>query len=395
MAMPHAYLDWNATAPLRPEAAAAMTAAFARAGNASSVHAEGRWARQTIEDARAAVAALVGAKPGEIVFTSGGTEANNLALKGAVQAAQESGARYTRLFVSAIEHDSVHAVAELLGEDMPGLKVSCIPVTRDGVLDRDALAAMLREGKGKTLISVMLANNETGAVQPVAEVAAVAADYGATVHTDAVQAPGKMPVDIAALGVHMMTLSAHKIGGPQGVGALVVRGDMAIKRQVDGGGQEAFRRAGTENVAGIAGFAAAAQVAATGHEAAPRIAALRDRIEREALARVPEARVYGAGAPRLPNTACIGVPGLSAETQVIALDLAGLAVSAGSACSSGKVRSSRVLTAMGASAEEAASAIRVSIGPATTDEDAARFVDAWETHVRRAMRAEPALRAAG
>lgn len=385
---PRAYLDWNATAPVRSEVAAVMAEALAHFGNPSSVHAEGREARRLVEVARARVSALVGALSSEVVFTSGGSEANTLALEGAIAA--ENGV--ANLFVSAIEHDSILAAADALAKQV---RVARIPVTRDGVVDIAALENLLIAANGRALVSVMLANNETGTIQPVAEIAGLAAKHGAIVHTDAVQAPGRLDVDMQALGVHMMTLSAHKFGGPKGAGALVVRDDVRLARRIHGGGQEMGRRSGTENVSGIAGFGMAAKIAMEERESNTRVAALRDRLESGIASREPEAIVYGKNAARLPNTTCVGVPGISSETAVIALDLAGVAVSAGSACSSGKVKPSHVLAAMGFGEDEAAGAIRVSIGPATTERDIECFLEAWTAHIARVrkVRVFPARRA--
>ncbi len=353
------YLDYNATTPLRPEALAALAAVAAETGNASSVHRFGQRARARVEDAREAVAALVGAAPSEIVFTRGGTEANNRALAGAGRA---------RVLVSDIEHDSVLAAAPAAER---------IPVGPDGVVRLEALAALLAADLRPALIAVMLANNETGVVQPLAELVRLAHAHGALVHADAVQAAGKIAVDFAALGVDSLALSAHKLGGPQGVGALVVRSGLALAPAMRGGGQERGLRAGTENVAGIAGFAAAAEAARLGLSGYGRISLMRDRLEAGIGAHSPATRIFGRERTRLANTACFTMPGVASETQVIALDLAGIAVSAGSACSSGKVRPSHVLRAMGASEAEAASAIRVSLGWRTTDEEIERFIAAW------------------
>ena len=385
---PRAYLDWNATAPVRGEVAAAVAEALTHAGNPSSVHAEGREARRFVEVARARVSALVGALSSEIVFTSGGSEANALALEGAVAA--DNG--ITNLFISSIEHDSVLATADTLAKQM---RVAHIPVTRDGVVDLAALENLLSAATGRALVSVMLANNETGAIQPVAEIAALAAKHNAIVHTDAVQAPGKLDADMHDLGVHMMTLSAHKFGGPKGIGALVVRDDVRLARIIHGGGQEMGRRAGTENVPGIAGFGMAAKLAMAERDLRARVEILHATLEGTIAARVPDAEIYGKDATRLPNTICVGVPGISSETTVIALDLAGVAVSAGSACSSGKVKPSHVLTAMGFDEDAAAGAIRVSIGSSTTEADIAQFIEAWIAHIERVrkVRALPARRA--
>ncbi|HEY7609601.1 MAG TPA: cysteine desulfurase family protein [Alphaproteobacteria bacterium] len=361
---PPVYLDYNATAPVRPEAAAAVAEALARTGNPSSVHRFGRAARKRVEDAREAVAALIGAAPADLVFTSGGTEANALALAGA-------GRR--RVLVSAIEHDSVLAAAAAHDPDTPR-----IPVSPSGMADLDALDELIAGRGGETLVSVMLANNETGVVQPVAEIAKCAHAAGALVHCDAVQAAGKIPVEVRTLGADLVSLSAHKLGGPQGVGALYVSERIALAASLRGGGQERGRRAGTENVPGIAGFGAAATAARRDLSAyAQKCTELRARLEAAVLARSNRARIPGAEAPRIPNTSCIVLRDVPSETQVMALDLAGVAVSAGSACSSGKVRPSHVLAAMGLPPEAVSAAIRVSLGWATTSADVERFVEAW------------------
>ncbi len=366
------YLDYNATAPLRSEAAAAVRAALEITGNPSSVHAFGRRARSLLEDSRAAVAALVGAMPAGVAFTSGGTEANNLALRGC-------GRR--RLLVSAGEHDSVlQAVPD----------ATKIPLHANGLVDLAALESLLAESDVPALVSVMLANNETGVIQPVAQVAALAGQAGALVHCDAVQAAGKIPVDMTALGVDLLSLSAHKIGGPAGVGALLLRDGVPLESLIKGGGQERSRRAGTENLAGIAGFAAAA--AAVDLSQSNAIEALRDRLEAGLKALAPEVQILGAEVPRLPNTCCAALPGLGSELQVMALDLAGVAVSAGSACSSGKVQPSHVLRAMGADAATAGSAIRVSLGWQSGLEDVEAFLSAWQSLYLRRQGDRPALR---
>lgn len=350
-----AYLDWNATAPLLPEARAAMTEALAHAGNPSSVHRAGRDAKKLLEAARARIAQRVGAPPDHVVFTSGGTEANNLALRGFPD---------RRIIVSAIEHDSVLAAA---GD------AARLPVTGDGIADLDALDRMLAADSRPALVSLMLANNETGAIQPVAEAAAIAHRHGALLHCDAVQALGKISFNYSELNADLMTISAHKIGGPMGVGALIASPALALRPAQSGGGQERGRRAGTENLPGIAGFAAACEVA--GDMGA--VAAHRDAIERRLLSIAPDARIHALGAPRLPNTTNISITCVISSTQVMALDLAGVMVSAGSACSSGKVRRSHVLDAMGVPPDLAECAIRISIGPGTTDSDIDRLVEAW------------------
>lgn len=355
------YLDHNATTPVRPEAAAAVTGALARCGNASSVHRFGRLARRAVDDARQAVAALVGVTPANVVFTSGGTEANNLALRSVPGA----------VLVSAVEHASV------LDARPDAMRV---PVDGNGLVSLDALAAAL-DG-GAALVSVMLANNETGVIQPVADVAALVHEHGALLHCDAVQAAGKIPVSMSGLGIDMLTLSAHKLGGPQGVGALLVRDGLETEPLLRGGGQERSRRAGTENVPAIAGFGAAAQAAGEALSDAAGLARLRDDLETRVLECVPDATIHGTNAPRVANTSCIGLPNLTGEFQVMSLDLAGIAVSAGSACSSGKVTPSHVLEAMGLDADGARNAIRVSLGWTTTRDDIDRFIDAWSRMAR-------------
>jgi cysteine desulfurase len=358
------YLDYNATTPLRPEVLAAMSAAAGLVGNASSVHRFGRLARRAVEDARESVAALAGAAPANVIFTSGGTEANNLALRGSGRP----------VLASAVEHESVLAAVD----DTP-----VIAVDGDGIVDLDALAYALEKAAGPMLVSVMLANNETGALQPVAAAAALAHRHGALLHCDAVQAAGRLPLDIAELGADLLTLSAHKIGGPQGIGALLLARDLPLDALLRGGGQERSRRAGTENVAGITGFGIAARLAADAIADMTRLAGIRDDIEARVIAAGYGAGILGAGAARLANTSCIGLPGVRHDTQVMALDLAGVAVSAGSACSSGKMAPSHVLRAMGCDDEAASNAIRLSLGWRSTPADADRFVSAWTDMAHR------------
>jgi len=318
--------------------------------------------------ARCDVAALVGAQPQDVIFTSGATEANLLALRGSAR---------RRIMVSAIEHVSVlDAVPD----------AERIPVRRDGVVDLDALSGMLAAEDTPALVSVMLANNETGVIQPIPDVTARAAEAGALVHCDAVQGPGRIVVDMASLGVNYLTLSAHKFGGPKGVGALVLRSGAPLSALAPGGGQERGRRGGTENVPGIVGFGAAARHAASLVDRAASVGRLRDALEAKIRAAAADVVVFGADAPRLPNTSCFALPGLGAEIQVMALDLAGFAVSAGAACSSGKVRASHVLRAMGADEALAGSAIRVSLGPDTTEAEIDGFVAAWTALVGKARR---------
>jgi cysteine desulfurase len=354
------YLDWNATAPLRPEAVTAVGAALALGGNPSSVHRRGREARQLVERSREAVAALVSAPADGVVFTSGGTEANHLALFGSGR---------ERVLVSAVEHSSVLEAVPDAGR---------IPVDGNGIVDLAALTALLASDARPALVSVMLANNETGVTQPVREIAELAHAHGALFHCDTVQAIGKIPVSLDETGADLLTLSAHKTGGPAGIGALVIAGGIEVAPLSRGGGQERNRRAGTENLAGIAGFAAAA--AACDIAEYQRIGDLRDRLEAQLL---PYAIVIAGTAPRLPNTSAIAMPEVPAETQIIALDLDGVMVSAGAACSSGKVGPSHVLAAMGVAPEIASATIRVSLGWSTTEADIAHFLDAWTALYRR------------
>ncbi len=359
--MKRVYLDHNATTQPRPEVIAAVADALTHHGNPSSVHADGRRAKHRVDAARQALARAVNAKPQEIIFTSGGTEANNLALKGL-------GRR--RLLWGATEHDSVRAVAAA----WDGPKAE-IPVGPDGRIVLDDLAALLAQSDEPTLIAVMLANNETGVVHPISDIVTIAKDHGALLHVDAVQALGKIPVDFRALDIDSMSVSAHKLGGPPGVGALIVREGKTIASLVSGGGQEMRRRAGTENLPGIAGFGVAVDLATPTDFTA--IAVLRDQLEAKITEVAPDAVIVARDADRLPNTSAIVMPGVASHTQVMALDLAGVAISAGSACSSGKVAQSHVLTAMGIGDDLAGCAIRVSLGRQTTADDVAQFVAAW------------------
>jgi cysteine desulfurase len=385
------YLDWNATAPLRPEARAAMASAGELQGNPSSVHAEGRAARRLIEDARDRVATLLGARPENVIFTSGGTEANMLALSPAIEVDGDR-SRRDRLLVSAIEHPSV-----LAGGRFSRQALEELPVATGGVLDLDALTARL--GRGNTasaLVSIMLANNETGVVQPVAQAAEIVHSVGGLLHVDAVQAAGKIAVNVTDLGADLLTLSAHKFGGPKGAGALIKGRDGVHLADplIKGGGQERGSRAGTENVAAIAGMGAAAEAARLNLAAdGARIAALRDRLEAGLERAAPDTVVFGAREARLPNTCLFAQPGIKAETALIALDLDGLAVSSGSACSSGKVAPSHVLKAMGVAPELARGAIRVSLGYSTEEADVDRFLEAWIKHVRVLLKERPGIAA--
>jgi cysteine desulfurase len=372
------YLDWNASAPIRPEARKALGAAHELTGNPSSVHGEGRAARRAIEQAREDVAALVAAEPRNVIFTSGGTEANALALTPFI----ELGANkrpFDRLLISAIEHSSVRAGGRFAPRD-----IADVPAGADGVVDLAGLEKMLASG-GRALVSIMAANNETGVVQPVREAAEIVHRYGSLLHVDAVQAAGRMPLDINALGADLLTLSAHKLGGAKGAGALVKR-DEALHFAdplIKGGGQERGARAGTENVAAIAAFGAAAAAVRMGLAAEiAHMLALRERLEASLRALTAEAVIFGCEADRLPNTTLVAVPGGKAETLVIGFDLEGVAVSSGSACSSGKVAPSHVLAAMDVPRELAHGATRVSTGPTTTNAEIDRFLEVWQKRAK-------------
>jgi cysteine desulfurase len=367
------YFDWNATTPLRLEARDAIEDALTVTGNPSSVHFEGRSARRLVERAREQVAELVGARPPDVFFTSSGTEANMLALTPAIEAGGEQRPR-DRLLVSAIEHTSVRS-----GGRFPRAAIEDVPVDSDGHADLAALRDALKHSS-RPLVSLMLANNETGVVQPVAEAAAITHEAGGLIHVDAVQAVGRIGCDIAALGADLLTLSAHKIGGLKGVGALVRRSETIHLPEplIRGGGQERGMRAGTENVVGIAAFGAAAAAAARKMaEEAKNMLALRDALEAGLRAITPQVVIFGVAAERLPNTALFSVPGMKAETAVIAFDLEGVAVSSGAACSSGKVQPSHVLAAMGVLPALVRGAVRVSLGWSTTETDVERFLNAW------------------
>jgi cysteine desulfurase len=371
--MPSAvYLDDNAASPLRPAAHEAMLSALGLTGNPSSVHRFGRLARRAIEDARAQIAVSTGGATAGVVFTSSGTEANALALHGAHR---------RRILVSAVEHDSVLAPAQRAAV------CTAIPVDGNGVIDVVGLDKALGADGSDVLVSVMLANNETGAIQPVAEIAKLAHARGALVHCDAIAAAGRVPCDMAALGVDMMSIASAKLGGPLGVGALILRSGVDVAPLIAGGGQERRRRGGTENLAGIAGFGAATAEAMARMSEQARLAALRDKLEAGVLALAPNARIFSIETMRLANTSCLTMPSVSNETQVMALDLAGIAVSAGAACSSGKIAASHVLQAMGVPDDEAKTAIRVSLGWRSVESDVDAFLAAWGGVYARAAHA--------
>jgi len=362
------YLDHNATTPVDPRVVDAMLP-FLREqyGNPSSLHWFGQRARAAVEEARAAVAALVGTEPGDIVFTASGSESDNMALRGVAARAK---APRRGIVVSAIEHHAVLNTAKALQAE--GVPVAVARAAESGLVDLDDVSAKV--DAGTALVSVMLANNETGVVQPVAEVARLARERGAIVHCDAVQAAGKLPIDVRALDVDLLTLSAHKLYGPKGVGCLCVKRGTPMAPLVRGGGQERNRRAGTENVAGIVAFGAAARIAAEGMEReSARLRALRDRLEARLLA-LPGAERNGA-APRLPNTANVSFAGAEAEGLLIALDLEGIAVSTGAACAAGAVEPSHVLRAMGFAPDRVQSSLRLSLGRSTSEADVDRAAD--------------------
>ena len=363
------YLDYNATAPPAPGVVDAVCRVLQDIpGNPSSIHAPGQQARAVLDTARQAVAALIGAPPSDVILTGGGTEADNLAIRGAAEALEDTGRRH--LITSAIEHEAVLATCALL--ERRGWRVTRVPVDRSGVIAPAAVeAALAAEPSGAAaLVSVMHANNEIGTLQPVAEIAAIAHAHGALCHTDAVQTVGKIPVSVSALGVDMLSLSGHKFGGPKGTGALWIRRGLRLQAQQTGGKQERSRRAGTENVAGLAGLGVAAEYARTTLDHHMIVGAhLRDRLERGILSGIPRTEVNGDRDHRVPNTTNISVEGVEAELLLMALDLDGIAVSTGSACSSGSLEPSHVLRAMGLSSSRARTSLRFSLGPGTTEEE--------------------------
>lgn len=362
------YLDHNATSPLRPESLTAVTHALSLGGNPSSVHAAGRAARAVMEEAREKVAALVGANPAQVIFTSGATESCHLALFGAVEGSLEEGqTRITRVFVSAVEHKAVIASAKRLAERFPWVHVTILPVTADGVLDLEALRVGLREGKGRALVAVMAANNEVGVIQPIADVSRLVREAGGLLLVDAVPAAGKMDLDFSLCDY--MVLSGHKMGGPIGSGALVVADGAPLTAQLVGGGHQRGLRAGSENLSGIAGFGAAAQSLRDAGGERARIAHLRDHFETALKAAIPGTVIFGEKAPRLCSTSGFAIPGLQSTTALMALDLDGVAMSSGSTCSSGKVSVSPVLAAMGVDENLAGCALRASFGWSSTMED--------------------------
>jgi cysteine desulfurase len=365
------YLDHNATTPPAAEVVDRMTAALREQfGNPSSVHHYGQVAKAALDDARSAVAALIGGEPSEVVFTSGGTESDNFAIRGVAEALEPAGRRH--LIATAIEHEAVLNTFKALARR--GWRTTLLPVDQSGIVSTETLEQALTDDTA--LVSVMHANNEIGTVQPVAQLARIARSRGALFHTDAVQTAGKIPVDVKALGVDLLSLSAHKFYGPKGAGALWVRRGVRLHAPMTGGKQERSRRAGTENVAGIIGLGVAAQLAREKMAAeGDRLAVLRDRLEDGILAGVSGTAINGARSPRVPNTTNISFDRIEAESLLIALDLAGIAVSTGSACSSGTLEPSHVLKAMGFPAHRTQNSIRFSLGAANTDADVQRVVE--------------------
>ncbi len=372
------YLDHNATTPPAPAVVDAMSRALREEfGNASSIHAFGQRAKAAIDDARTDVARLIGAEPADVVFTASGTESDNIALRGVLDAAHPS---RTRLLVSAVEHEAVLNTAKAIGRR--GLPVTILPVDADGLVTSSALEAAL--GHDVALVSIITANNETGVIQPVPALATIVRRSGALCHTDAVQAVGKIAIDVVALGVDLLSLAAHKFGGPKGVGALWIRRGTPLAGVITGGRQERNRRAGTENVPAIVGMGVAARLALTGLAAdAARIGGLRDRLEAGIIAKVPGARVNAGSAARVPNTTNIAFDRVEAESLLIALDLEGIAVSTGSACSSGTLEPSHVLRAMGFPHGRVQSSIRFSLGTTTTPDEIDRVLTVLPAVVQR------------
>ena len=385
------YLDHAATTPMLPAAIEAMTRQLTGVGNASSLHASGRGARRVVEESRETIAGVIGARPGDVVFTSGGTESDNLALKGIFWARRAEDPRRTRVLSTAIEHhavlDPLHWLAASDGAD-----VELLPVSAEGVLDLESLRdSVARDPESVALISVMWANNEVGSLQPVDEVVAIAAEHGIPVHTDAVQALGQVPVDFAASGVDALTFTGHKVGGPYGVGALVVRRDLAVSALVHGGGQERDIRSGTLDVPAIASLAAAVEESVKHqHEHAVRVAALRDDLVRRVVEVVPDAHLHGApaGPQRLPGNAHLGFPGCEGDSLLMLLDARGIECSTGSACSAGVPQPSHVLLAMGCDADQARHSLRFTLGHTTTPADIDALVEAIGPVVERARAAK-------
>ena len=360
------YLDYNATSPLRAEVKAAILDILGEPGNPSSIHSSGRRARAKLEKSRIQVANLIGAKPENIIFTSGATEADILAIKGT---------QHADVIISSIEHDAVLSA-------VPEAKKA--PVDENGIIRLEELDKLLSKTEQPCLVSIMWANNETGVIQPIKEIINVSSFYGAIVHADAVQALGKIPIDFNASGLDMMSISAHKIGGVSGIGALIIKDEVKLQPLMVGGGQERGQRSGTENIIGIVGFGAAAEVLSINNGEQNEIRRLRDLFELKLLEKVPSVEILCKNVPRLCNTSAVVMPGVSAETQIIAFDLEGIYISAGAACSSGKVKPSHVIEAMGLSGDALTNTIRVSFGWQNKESHVDRLVDTWLKLYKRA-----------
>lgn len=387
---PLVYLDHAATTPMLPVAIEAMTRHLADVGNPSSLHAAGRHARRVVEESRETIAGVLGCRPGDVVFTSGGTEADNLALKGILWARRAEDPRRTRIISTAVEHHAVLDPLRWLGDE-DGVEVVLLPVDDQARLDPDTLRAAIEQDPASVaLVSVMWANNEVGTLQPIHEVVAIAHEHGIPVHTDAVQAVGAVPVDFTASGVDALTFTGHKLGGPYGVGALVVRRDLGVSALVHGGGQERDIRSGTLDPPAIAGLAAAVEVSVKAQpEHAERVAALRDDLVRRVVEAVPDAHLHGApvGEGRLPGNAHLGFPGCEGDSLLMLLDARGIACSTGSACSAGVPQPSHVLLAMGCDHEQARHSLRFSLGHTSTQGDVDALVEAIGPVVERARAA--------
>jgi len=363
------YLDYNATAPIRPEVIELIVEVMEEGGNPSSVHSIGRKAKSRMEQARSTIASAVNCRPQMIIFTSGGTEANNMAVLTCER---------TRLITSNTEHDSIRSASSRFAGE-----VRQLPVDQDGLINPDELKVLLEEDGKNTVISILYANNETGVIQDVKSIAAIAHEAGALLHIDAIQALAKVPIDFFDMGVDMMSLSSHKTGGPQGVGALISNEKLPVKSFVMGGGQEVGRRGGTENIAGIAGFARAVSMIPQSLEKMKQLESWRDEIEKKLLKYAPAARFLGENAKRLPNVTNIYMPNVTSETQVINFDLEKICISSGSACSSGKVKSSHVIAAMSDDETIATSTIRVSLGWGSERSDVDAFIKSWKKQYDR------------
>lgn len=387
------YLDHAATTPMHPAVVEAMTAVFGTVGNASSLHSSGRAARRRIEESRELIADRLGARPSEVIFTTGGTESDNLAVKGIYRARRDADARHRRLVTSKVEHhavlDSVHWLVE-----HEGAEVSWLPTEPDGSVCAAALRETLQSHDDVALVSVMWANNEVGTVMPVADLAAVAAEFGVPMHSDAVQAVGQLPVDFAASGLSALSVAAHKFGGPVAVGALLLRRDVACVPLLHGGGQERDIRSGTPDVAGAVGMATAVRLAVDGLEAnSARLRALRDRLVEGVLAEIDDVRVNGSREARLPGNAHFTFRGCEGDSLLMLLDANGIECSTGSACTAGVPQASHVLIAMGDDAATARGSLRLSLGHTTVDADIDEVLRVLPGAVDRARRA--ALAAAG